>query len=29
SELQLPLDEDDIYAQGYQADGVYLIPSGP
>lgn len=28
--LQLPLDCDDIYAQGYQADGVYLIyPSGP
>ncbi|KAM9748756.1 microfibril-associated glycoprotein 4 isoform 2-T2 [Dama dama] len=28
--LQLPLDCDDIYSQGYQADGVYLIyPSGP
>ncbi|XP_029414319.1 microfibril-associated glycoprotein 4 isoform X2 [Nannospalax galili] len=28
--LQQPLDCDDIYAQGYQADGVYLIyPSGP
>ncbi|XP_034503178.1 microfibril-associated glycoprotein 4 [Ailuropoda melanoleuca] len=28
--LQQPLDCDDIYAQGYQVDGVYLIyPSGP
>uniref|UniRef100_G3U7Q2 Microfibril associated protein 4 n=1 Tax=Loxodonta africana TaxID=9785 RepID=G3U7Q2_LOXAF len=28
--LQQPLDCDDIYAQGYQTDGVYLIyPSGP
>ncbi|KAB0400021.1 hypothetical protein E2I00_017963, partial [Balaenoptera physalus] len=28
--LQQPLDCDDIYAQGYQEDGVYLIyPSGP
>uniref|UniRef100_A0A2K5HTX1 Microfibril-associated glycoprotein 4 n=1 Tax=Colobus angolensis palliatus TaxID=336983 RepID=A0A2K5HTX1_COLAP len=28
--LQQPLDCDDIYAQGYQSDGVYLIyPSGP
>lgn len=28
--LQQPLDCDDIYAQGYQADGVYLIyPLGP
>lgn len=28
--LPQPLDCDDIYAQGYQADGVYLIyPSGP
>lgn len=27
---QQPLDCDDIYAQGYQIDGVYLIyPSGP
>ncbi|XP_061030709.1 microfibril-associated glycoprotein 4 isoform X2 [Eubalaena glacialis] len=28
--LQQPLDCDDIYTQGYQEDGVYLIyPSGP
>lgn len=28
--LQQPLDCDDIYAQGYQEDGVYLIyPYGP
>nr|KAF6305348.1 microfibril associated protein 4 [Pipistrellus kuhlii] len=28
--LQQPLDCDDIYSQGYQADGVYLIyPEGP
>lgn len=28
--LPQPLDCDDIYAQGYQTDGVYLIyPSGP
>nr|XP_031323382.1 microfibril-associated glycoprotein 4 isoform X1 [Camelus dromedarius] len=28
--FQQPLDCDDIYAQGYQVDGVYLIyPSGP
>lgn len=28
--LQQPLDCDDIYTQGYQADGVYLIyPLGP
>uniref|UniRef100_A0A8C4PS10 Microfibril associated protein 4 n=1 Tax=Equus asinus TaxID=9793 RepID=A0A8C4PS10_EQUAS len=28
--LQQPLDCDDIYSQGYQTDGVYLIyPSGP
>lgn len=28
--LQQPLDCDDIYALGYQTDGVYLIyPSGP
>lgn len=28
--LQQPLDCDDIYAQGYQEDGVYLIyPHGP
>lgn len=28
--LQQPLDCDDIYTQGYQTDGVYLIyPLGP
>ena len=28
--LPQPLDCDDVYAQGYQVDGVYLIyPSGP